>query len=640
MQSPAETLKALKSVISIRGNKLVFRAHLRGKPRVWVAKSGPDPRAWSRPDSKKHTSPSSGWIPSRVPLDRLLIAPDHLRKQINQWKSDLIENRRLRYFGDDPDGWERQNTRQEITRLRHSFKKSQKHYRDFIHRYFSSSSPEHEKAHNPEIITISERREESYFALRDRISDLCSQHYHKRTTMDNVWIHWCRLSSAKPSTSKTSLRPGYYYWHPAHPQTNTYLLIQSELMQRIRKAKALLNWLEFFPDDSLNFAYERRLRKRRWHLMNLWIRVPGSRDLFKDCPPLAFMLASCWVFRGKRDKNQYRAMRTLVKGKRGNILKWLCFPSGSDVQSVLRKLNYQCISCQELTLLRYLIDNKPEIAKWLKEVDARIITRALLFLRSFPINRMVGPGDPFLTPSLQLFRTFIKEELPDSCRYYTGDSINRLFTDSLRMIKQLPTGSRNRASRRLSRIQSHRKLKEFHDRLANDPVHIADRANHMASIDNFIKNKFPVSPPFRDTPANWTPLITLESIARESLEMRHCLFAAYMEEIAVGNYFAYAITTQSGARATLGLQRGDSGLWRFEQVSGKSNEPITGDDRTQILNELMSLIRANQQPTRTATRSASDASPNPVAAACDSPQPHFERDPLITDALQLFAANL
>lgn len=66
-------------------------------------------------------------------------------------------------------------------------------------------------------------------------------------------------------------------------------------------------FLKQIPEWALCRA--RQLDSRQWHMLQLFNRVPGSKELFDSTPVLAFMLASCNAFHPIR--HRFRASRRL-----------------------------------------------------------------------------------------------------------------------------------------------------------------------------------------------------------------------------------------------------------------------------------------------------------------------------------------
>ncbi|MEI7838041.1 MAG: hypothetical protein WCK05_16695, partial [Planctomycetota bacterium] len=75
------------------------------------------------------------------------------------------------------------------------------------------------------------------------------------------------------------------------------------------------------------------------------------------------------------------------------------------------------------------------------------------------------------------------------------------------------------------------------------------------------------------------PLETLDQVRRESMDMHHCLFAAYSRQIAMGTYYAYSLT--GAERATVGLTKA-GGRWAFDQIRGPCNEPVRLSAMTRV----------------------------------------------------------
>ncbi|MCB1089844.1 MAG: hypothetical protein KDM63_22580, partial [Verrucomicrobiae bacterium] len=159
----------------------------------------------------------------------------------------------------------------------------------------------------------------------------------------------------------------------------------------------LPHWASRFPDGAMDFVERHSFSTRRWHLINLWLRVPGGRELWDDIPALAWLAASSWLCKAKPVQRPLRSLRTLAKKPRAHLLRWLDLPAGDGTLALLRAVPASLMTpkfahafCRVLRdedkrrAFRNLLPQPPEFE----------ILRLLAydFPLSFPVLRLISQG--------------------------------------------------------------------------------------------------------------------------------------------------------------------------------------------------------------------------------------------------------
>lgn len=324
-------------------------------------------------------------------------------------------------------------------------------------------------------------------------------------------------------------------------------------MRRVRLLrKQLPAWAAFFPGGAMDFLERHRFTTRRWHLLNLWLRVPGGRELWDEIPALAWLAASSWLCRRTPVQRPLRSLRALVRKPRSHLLRWLGLPPGKGTLSLLRSLDPALMTTRFKHLVLEVLRCEEKRRAW-QNLPKPVGYRELSLLAydepiSFPILRLINEG--------------AEVDGPDGRR----ESVDYLFDECVRMIENLESGFRHNPE--LARIRSAERLLAFHDELV-------DLTNELR-WDLGEPDWWPCHPikaPF--APAPWMiPLATREELVNEGLLMRHCV-ASYGLEVVGGNFYVYALKHPEHGRATLGLRNHGGGAWEIAEIRGKSNEAVS-----------------------------------------------------------------
>ncbi len=482
---PRKNLRATSfwEVMSLRGSLLTYRH----KNNLWVARAGPDPRAWVLKLDESGRG-IGGWIHSRPWLDELLRPPAMI----------------LRPRGPV------------LSRLRGELKT--------IHRRCLHPLPE-------------DRQENRKPTPVERLDPATVPH------LARLWPEIVELLARWETRS--AIRPDHARF--------AYARIRKAEHQ-LRRIEAVAEWLGHFPPEALAFVERHGFKERRWHLLNLWLRVPEGRELFDEIPALAWMLASSWMFR-KPLTRPFRSLRSLVRKPRAQILRWLDLPPGDGTLKLLRMLPGQ--ACEKIPMLQcHAAFRDPTSRGWLlnlgRPLTPDLLHAAVPGLISYPLLHAIAQR--------QLMPTF-----------GARDWVARVYFE----VRSLQGGLENEIdSSRLGRIRSTRRLWEYHEEL----VALQNaRTRHPSPTWEGRK-----PPPV--VPAEWmAPLETAEALATEAREMRHCLASGgYDLTVAADRYYAYAIRHEAG-RATLGLHRAPGGAWHIDQLRGPANGAVAEPVREAVI---------------------------------------------------------
>lgn len=315
--------------------------------------------------------------------------------------------------------------------------------------------------------------------------------------------------------------------------------------QQLRRIEAVAEWLGHFPPEALAFVERHGFKERRWHVLNLWLRVPEGRELFDEIPALAWMLASSWQFR-KPVSKPFRSIRALVRKPRARILEWLELPTGEGTLRLLRQLPGP--ACDQLLMRRcHVVFRDATLRNWLLNLGMPLTLDVLLAANpgriSYPLLRAIAEG----------------RSMPQSG---ARGEVARVYLDVCWMAWSL---EEEVDPDRLGRIRSTRRLWEFHEEL------VAMQNSRERPSTPACEGRKP--PPV--APAQWmVPLETEEALEEEACELHHCLASSrYRDAVAEGHYYAYAVHHDLG-RATLGLKRNAGEGWRIDQLRGFANGSV------------------------------------------------------------------
>lgn len=502
---------------------------------VWVAKSGEDPRCWFRPDAPDNKAP---WCHGRFPADDLLVPAATIREA----KQAIIQRIRA----------QREWSRSEAALLWQQSRPSRA-ARYFEERMVRALEIRRSIASLPGTISDPQH-------LRE-FNELVREHSHP-DILSAIRERWGMTERSLPRGCPFKDRTNHVT--PGDHRCSCYRPADSELryrrylIRRWLRLDQIERWLARFPEGALDFVHRHETRERRWHLINLWIRVPEGRELFDAIPALAMALASGWCFRGRLEPHLFRSIRRLVRRKRVRILSWLGFPANPSTLKLLKSLPSNMISVPALLgLRRILTEGKFSSAQLLTLENP--IDRNLLALLSEPV-----------TPSLQVLRTISAGKPP-------ADLLRRLFRDGSYMAGALGAEDAEQWLQALGRARGLGGLREVHDRIT-----VANRnwqLRQVGLVRELMESGARLKAPLPGS-VTISPLDTAQDITDEGEFMHHCLHS-YLVGIVGGRYFAYSVNL-AGEHATVGMTRTATGSscynredWKIDQIRGPRNQDVS-----------------------------------------------------------------
>ena len=316
-----------------------------------------------------------------------------------------------------------------------------------------------------------------------------------------------------------------------------------------REHEALGSFFDAIPDELRIMVLA--FPERRWHLLNLLARCPGSLDLCRAYPALAFALSCNRAFHRPGVLRPYRAARSLLPKSQRDIQAWLGFAPSEQVRRILAKIHPSALTVRRFLALRNRLHD-PAILKLLSHLP--VLHEGILHVVTIPRYRaLLNPA--FLAglanlPAEKPWKTILAQPLWD-------------MEDCLRMLEQpfaLP------ACRSLDALHGH------HQILA-------------AGMGNVRISYYPPSlppPPFPGI-AGLEPITTAAELLQESIEMEHCV-VSHLVRVQAGQEAIYRVTDP--VRATLSVLRFEGG-WHPGQIFGRRNQVVPVDQRQRLFDHLM-----------------------------------------------------
>ncbi|MEI7836761.1 MAG: hypothetical protein WCK05_10175, partial [Planctomycetota bacterium] len=157
----------------------------------------------------------------------------------------------------------------------------------------------------------------------------------------------------------------------------------------VAEGRAYANFLAAIPAKAAVLASG--FSERQWHVLQLLNRVGQfAFELTEDCPALAAMIASSWVFR-KQLHWQMRAARRLCRIRRHDAVGWLGFPATRSSVGLLKKIPAGDVSVQGLLYLRVCLrENDPPAIKALQHCH-RLPRQVLRIVTDPCLQPFAGP---------------------------------------------------------------------------------------------------------------------------------------------------------------------------------------------------------------------------------------------------------
>lgn len=533
---------AVGQILSLRGDKLTVllegRKHTAGRSgkMVWVVRAGSQPRAWCKRDAPAGKT-SDHWREARFPCDALLVHPDACRAAMAELVSILRASQHWHLTMAERFDFDAAN--QELGRRTVALARSRRLVRELrAAGEFAGMAPNEQRENLAQI-----RRDCGVWEFRPEEGSaelLVSVHPHPAEPAEE--FH--RFPEAREMFDEVARTSSKLV-----PVSNKTLLSRRRLIRLWLRLNWLRQWLLRFPDEAMELL-EQPFTSRRWHLLSLWLRVPASRDLCRDIPALAYVMASAHAFRKTPVHRPLRSLRTLVQGRRKRLLVWLGFPASPLTLRFMRLITPQDLTMELSFDLRRVTQAAPSHAAELIRRGQSVDHRTL---------RLIVP--PIL-PTMALLREMLLH----------GTEEQSLWLDSVRIARRLHDAGGH--LERLPRIKSLAALRQTHDRL------LALHRTQSQQIPDSVREKFPITAPVAGIPGI-IPLTALDDVIAEAVRMNHCL-DTYIVPMAAGNYIAYAIHRDE-EYATLGLCKTADG-WSIDQLQGPNNS-VVSDKLRQYVNE-------------------------------------------------------
>ncbi len=311
-----------------------------------------------------------------------------------------------------------------------------------------------------------------------------------------------------------------------------------------RHKHAVLDFFGQIPEDIRRIV--QAYRERRWHILNLLARCPGTDELHHSNPAICYMLASNWVFRKPAVKQPMRAARSLVRRPQRQILDWLGFPATEAVRKILAKINPESLSVNNLLYLRTALADQG-ICKLLSHLPT--INTGVLFL----VNSKAT--SPSITPRLLAEVAADPKQASEATTY-------RTLCDTLNMAGMTGDTSCPQLFGTIPR------LIKVHDRLTERLNTMFDNGPGILQEIRGVPQTLP-DPPFPGT-ETITPITTTRGLFEEGKNMHHCV-GSYARMVADRRLYVYRVT--SPVRATAAIYLKDD-QWIILQTTGPRNVNI------------------------------------------------------------------
>jgi hypothetical protein len=406
-----------------------------------------------------------------------------------------------------------------------------------------------------------------------------------RRTPHTPWSHTRRW--ADEVLCRAPLRPGQIEAIAARRHGLVGPLSPDQYLDHhFRDSAAWGRALATIPDRMRQIAS--RFNDRRWHVLSMMARCPGTDDLLEANPALGFALASPWVLHQPAVRQPMRAIRALSNRKQVRIQEWLGLPATERVRRILRRIDPVAMTGRLLPQLRRglgddvvtgLLAHLPciseEVLRWvLWEQTRRAVTPAFLHelaavapfdssvlilpdaIATVPIARdvLAAPGDGAdspLAPTLETPAPYLRLWM-DGCNKSAWLGLAQ--PSPLRSVAQLR--------------RWHREVDE------------AMLQHHLERCSLPSDTEW-AAPPWPGT-ASIQPLATALDLHEEGCALQHCV-EAYSGLVASGDYAAYRVLEP--VRATLGLHR-PAGDWVVHQLQAGPGIDVPKELKAEIIRTL------------------------------------------------------
>lgn len=323
---------------------------------------------------------------------------------------------------------------------------------------------------------------------------------------------------------------------------------------------------------------------RHFHLLCLFAYSPGAQDLVESSPALAYMIASNWVFLGRRSQPM-RTARSLIRCRQKTALRRLGFPFTEQMRRVVAKVIPGAVSIGALFRLRGLVQD----AQTLKTLS-HVPRINLPFLRVFLYEETRNV----------VSRRFLGE----ICRMqadFTNWRFPNLIQDTIFMRRQL------RPRRLNSPIESVDSLEAEHDGLA--------QRFSLLERGRILDMTFPNAPfAFPDNDRlRLEPITTPKVLIEEGERMHHCC-ASFADQVDSGEMYFWRVLEPE--RATVAFSRDGTRGWRLLECRGFANRELSPGTIQTIR---MAVAQTESSPDRPATGFWNEPDQEFIAKLADVP---------------------
>ncbi len=318
---------------------------------------------------------------------------------------------------------------------------------------------------------------------------------------------------------------------------------------------------QFFAEiPAWAMALARRYRVRLFHVLSMLARCPGSDDLVRSTPALAWMVASNWCFHRPAVKRPLRAARSLLRRRQREIARWLGFPGEEWVIRALRRVPSRVCDVSSMLYLRDAF-RCPEAAELLRHAP-KLNRSAIRLISDARLRPHVTPG-------------FLEDVARDRLGLLHWGAAYTL-TDLIQMYTAARPGEPP------PRMESTRQLREMHDELVA-------QVNHEGTFLRERDLVFP-PPPIPGT-EDIVALTSVEALVEEGRDRAHCV-GSYGRRVASGDCFCYALLRPE--RGTICIHRaGAEGRWMLQDARGRANRRL----RPETMRVIERWLRGEAVPT-------------------------------------------
>ncbi|MCP5540298.1 MAG: PcfJ domain-containing protein [Akkermansiaceae bacterium] len=286
-------------------------------------------------------------------------------------------------------------------------------------------------------------------------------------------------------------------------------------------------------------------RSHQWPLLVMLRDDPGSLDLARSNPCLAFLLAQ----KLKADRGLIASLRCGSLPQR-DLLGLLDFPESKWAANVFRKVQPACLDGENWKdLLRLLRTEDEDVRRRLSHLPA------------------INPGVAAILLNREAFAAAgagLLEAVANDPRENHRAGVVHRVTATLSMLAELPERRRPGGAGRIASLEP---LNALHDAVsAAYREWIRERREaRRHGHENF---RLPPVPGLR---AAIEPLQSPEALIDEGEEQHNCV-ASYAAKVVRGAAFLYRVLKPQ--RATLSLVRGAGGDWEIGELKAKYNDPV------------------------------------------------------------------